>query len=253
MRYLWLIFVALMAWIWLAGCAQAPATAQKSMAALPFGTTWQPVAPHIAVRSLTWNAASGATPVAVVRADIAHCMLKVVTASGSAGTQAETVCPAHGAAINAGFFDEQMQPIGLLIAAGKRLKPQRKDDGWGMFLWRPGHAQILTGTARVPAATTQAVQCKPRLVIAGQVPTFKPQSATRRSAIGLDGHGHLYLAATDGALTLEEWAACLHDGLGCPNALNLDGGPSTQLALRGKVTYSMTGAEVPVFLTVAGK
>lgn len=219
---------------------------------LPFGEEWQAVAPHMAVRVLTWKSA----PVVVVRADIASCTIAVVDAHGGvlgAAAEAQMIVPTPGAAINAGFYadDANRTPLGLVVANSKRSSKQLKDDKWGIFYLRRGRAAIVPGATRLGAGITQAVQCKPRLVIDGAIPSFKPQGVSRRSAVGLDDHGHFYLVATDSYLSLEDWAACLHDALDCRNALNLDGGPSTQLSLRGNITYDMPGARMPVFLTVA--
>ena len=205
---------------------------------------------------LSWPADNGTVAVAVVRADLAACALRVVDAHrgrSGAGAHAADVCPRHGAAINAGFFSDAalLTPVGLVIAGGTCVHTQHVDDGWGLLLYRRGRVEILPGNARLPARVTEAVECKPRLVIQGTIPTFKPQGATRRSAVGLDNHGHLFFAATDGELTLDAWAACLHDGLGCRNALNMDGGPSTQLAVNGKINYVLPGPRMPVLLTLA--
>lgn len=231
------------------------AIAPAAPAPLPFGARWQAVAPHLAVRALHWPAAGGPVTVTVVRAELDACTLRVVDAQQGrrgVGAHADAVCPRLGAAINAGFFadDASRSPVGLVIAGGNRVHAQHNDDGWGLLLYRRRQVEVLPGNARLPAGVREAVECKPRLVIAGAIPTFKPQAATRRSAVALDGHGHLFFAATDDALTLDAWAACLRDGLGCGDALNMDGGPSTQLAIRGKVNYTLPGPRMPVFLTV---
>ncbi len=243
---------------WFGGQYLQPAAviAPAVPAPLPFGDRWQAVAPHLAVRALSWHSTEGTVAVVVVRADLGACTLRVVDAHQGrrgAGAHAEDVCPQPGAAINAGFFADTalLTPVGLVIAGGKHVHAQHNDDGWGLLLYHRRHAEILPGTACVPAGVTEAVECKPRLVIQGSIPTFKPQGATRRSAVALDGRGHLFFAATDDELTLETWAACLRDGLGCRDALNMDGGPSTQLALNGKVHYVLPGPRMPVFITVA--
>ncbi len=265
-RWRWVVPALLVAAVtaggWLGGQYLQPASvitpAMPASAPLPFSERWQAVAPHLAVRALSWPMGEGNVAVAVVRADLASCTVRVVDAhrgQAGVGAHASEVCPRYGAAINAGFFNDPalLTPVGLVIAGGQRVHAQHQDDGWGLFLYHRRRAEILPGTARVPAGVTEAVECKPRLVSNGSIPTFKPQLATRRSAVALDGHGHLFFAATDGDLSLEAWAACLRDGLGCRDALNLDGGPSTQLAIHGKVNYVLPGPKMPVFLTVSSK
>ena len=123
---------------------------------------------------------------------------------------------------------------------------------WGMFYIQDGAPHLALSEGRLPNGVTQAIECKPRLVVNGVLQTFKPQPSAARSAVGLDADGRLLLAATKGFLTLEQWAACLRDGLGCVDALNLDGGPSTQLTVHGDVPLYLPGGwKVPVLLTVA--
>lgn len=208
------------------------------------GVSWQPLAPGMALGRLTWQE----TAVTAVRAEPGKCTIRAVYRKEGAG--AGEVCPKRGAAINASFFDDQFAPVGLLIVDGKTLHRQVRSNGYGLFLLRRGRPAIVLANTPAPAGVTQAIECKPRLVIDGAIPRFKAQPATRRSAVGIDAHGRVLLAASAGGLTLEQWAACLRDGLGCANALNLDGGPSTQLTARGSSNAKIPGAAVPVFLTI---
>ena len=73
-----------------------------------------------------------------------------------------------------------------------------------------------------------------------------------RSAVGVDGHGGLWLVAVDGrqsesvGATLEEMAAIMLR-LGCRDAMNLDGGGSTTLTILGvTVNRPSDGVERPV-------
>jgi hypothetical protein len=213
---------------------------------------WRETAAGIEVGSLRLREARAR--VTAVRADLARCDLRVVDAHKgvtNAGAMAPEVCPRTGAAINASFFTDDLTPLGLLIVDGERTNPVHPPDGWGFLVLRGGRAWIVAASNRVARGAAQAVQSKPRLVIDGQIPAFKPQGGYPRSAAGVDSEGRLVLAATAGRLTLEEWAACLRDDLECANALNLDGGPSTQLAVRGRVSADVPGQwRVPVFLTI---
>ena len=78
------------------------------------------------------------------------------------------------------------------------------------------------------------MQCGPRLVVKGEVTRLKKQYA-RRSCVGLDGVGRILLVATDGSTMDATYLARVlaapeeKSGLGCRDAMNLDGGGSTQL------------------------
>jgi len=136
--------------------------------------------------------------------------------------------------INGGFFDENDRPLGLMIVDGAEKNPLRKVSWWGVFLLRDGLPAILpTRDYQSDSAITQALQSGPRLVVDGRPSSVKPQSA-RRSAIGLTPTGEVLLVACDSPLDFPTFARLLAQseddgGLGCVQALNLDGGASTQL------------------------
>ena len=79
-----------------------------------------------------------------------------------------------------------------------------------------------------------AIQAGPRLVVNGTIPHLKNDYAPR-SALCIDNAGHIIIAITDNmSMTLALFAQLLsrsvdQNGLGCYNALNLDGGSSSQL------------------------
>jgi uncharacterized protein YigE (DUF2233 family) len=195
----------------------------------------------------------GGAKVVAVRVRPARCRIRVVKVNKATGGRAEEVCPARGAAINASFFAEKpfMQPLGLLVCDGRRLQGRSAKGEWGAFLVRKRGAVIIKSGESMPAGVIAGVEARPRLVIKGEIPGFKPQPAARRSAVGVDAKGRVVLAASEGFLTLEQWAAVMASDLNCPNALNLDGGPSTQLCVRGKVTETVKGGwPVPVVIVV---
>lgn len=219
-----------------------------AFAILPAGAEWQSVGPGIALQTLRWQ---GATVIAI-RATMAQCDVRVV--HGKSEASAQIVCPPVGVAINASFFQEDHTPIGLLVVGGRELQPPLRSDSWGVFYLQQDYPHIALASERLPHGITQAFQARPRLIVQGKVLTFKVQPPTARSAVGIDAGGHLLLAVVQGGLTLAQWANCLHDALSCTDALNLDGGPSTQLAVRGKATIDIHGGwKVPVLLTIASK
>ncbi len=141
----------------------------------------------------------------------------------------------HGgvAAINGGYFDDKSQPIGLRIAQGKRTNPFYARANWGVFFIRDDKAFIAhTRDYKGSPRTREALQCGPRLVVGGRVTDLKPQWA-RRSGVGIQANGEVVLAVCDGALSFDDWAALWADKnkLNCRDALNLDGGPSTQMSV----------------------
>jgi hypothetical protein len=230
-----------------------------STATFAWGGRWDAVGPGLAVRTFYWKAPNVLVRVTAVRAE-PGCPVRVIDRNGGKdglGATAATVCPPVGAAINASYFAEDLTPIGLLITDGARRRPfHHSDRDWGLFLVRRGAPALAACTYAVPDAVTQAVQCYPRLVVGGATPDmtrYTQRPPARRAAVGLDAQGRLVFAATAGRLSLDQWAACLRTALACPDALNLDGGPSAQLCVRGATTADLPGAYVPAFITVGAK
>jgi uncharacterized protein YigE (DUF2233 family) len=150
-------------------------------------------------------------------------------------------------AVNAGYFDEMNRPLGLRVARARKVSSLRQAD-WGVFTIRHGRAAIVhTRDYRPSRYTTMAVQCGPRLVVDGKATQLKPQWA-RRTGIGIDRTGKVIIAIADGEISFDDWAAqwAAHDRLDCLNALNLDGGGSTQLAVSAAGKHESVAGLWPV-------
>ena len=191
---------------------------------------WQTLGNGLEVRTISRRSGLSTLTIAAVRAPAN----RVHIASGSI-LRAPDWAGKTGAiaVINGGYFDDKTQAIGLRVADGKRTQNFYSKANWGVFTVRDGKATIThTRDYKGSPSTQQAMQCGPRLVVNGKVTDLKPQSA-RRSGIGVDASGEVVLAVCDGALSFQEWATLWADpqGLNCRNALNLDGGGSTQMTV----------------------
>jgi hypothetical protein len=161
-------------------------------------------------------------------------------------------------AINASFFDEEGRAMGLAVDRGRSLGG-RRIARWASFVVERGTPRILPGSALGDGAGVDlVVQGLPRLVVAGAVPRLKPQSA-RRTAVCVTGE-RVMLLVTTARVEASELARFLaappaRGGLGCRDALNLDGGSSTQLVARwGDFEARVDGAwGVPNALVVTPK
>jgi len=143
-------------------------------------------------------------------------------------------------AVNAGFFDMAGEPEGLVVVRGRTLSRLAPRLGGGvMTIDEAGRPSLHAAEEFVLAPGTDfAVQCRPRLIVNGQV-NIRSDDGKRadRTALCLrDGGSSLQVivARTDhpnggGGPTLRAFAErLLHHG--CEDALNLDGGPSTGAA-----------------------
>lgn len=144
--------------------------------------------------------------------------------------------------INGGFFDREVQPLGLRVVGGETLHRLRRAD-WGVFSVRARRATIVhTRSYRARPDTRVALQVGPRLVVRGRALSLKAQSS-RRSAVALDRSGRwvtfMVTPSSVAAQTLADELAAA----GFENAMLLDGGPSTQMSVRaGDFELSVPGA-----------
>ena len=173
----------------------------------------------------------------VFKIDLDVAELRLVPAGGpsSRRTVAQIVAPYQAVvAINASFFDKEGRAMGLAVDEGRSIGSGRRP-GWGALIVEGRKARIMLGAEISDnLAPRLIVQGIPRLVVGGKVPGLKPQLA-ERSAVCAEGSVVMLVVSTKAETTA--FARFLADssekgGLGCANALNLDGGPSTQLVVK---------------------
>lgn len=178
----------------------------------------------------------------------------------STGSTAKIMAEKKGAvlAINGGYFSQDHTSVGLLVRDGKIINPLHRTSWWSIFSLTKGTPNISKQKEfNKNALPDVALQAGPRLVIDGQIPKFKNGRAPR-TAIGITDNGEVLIVVTQGAgLTLEELAKRFvlsrwDGGLECNDAMNLDGGSSTQLFAKiGKLTLDIPGlAPIPNALAV---
>ncbi len=153
--------------------------------------------------------------------------------SGASALTAERYRERSGAllAINGGYFDEAFRSLGLLVRQSRLLNPLR-NTSWGIFFLggKSGtEPAILHRRDWKPEGVRTAIQVGPRLVIDGSVASLKDSTAHRRSAIGITSEGMVLIALSDESVTLRKWAELLQKE--CRQALNLDGGGSSQISV----------------------
>ncbi len=137
-------------------------------------------------------------------------------------------------AVNASFFDNEGRAMGLAVDEGRAMASSKRRT-WGALVVDGRKAQIMLGAdIEDHLAHRLIVQGIPRFVVAGKVQPLKPQIA-ERTAVCAEGSVIVLVASTKAEATA--FARFLADppdkgGLGCRDALNLDGGPSTQLVVK---------------------
>lgn len=137
--------------------------------------------------------------------------------------------------INGGFFTPRMQPLGLRISDGEVRNPFKRISWWGVLQVQGTRARLLSAREfRYQKDIDFAIQSGPRLLVNRTIPPLK-EGMDNRSALCINPEGRLMIVATQYlSMGTTELAQLLvrpqaQDGLGCVDALNLDGGSSTQL------------------------
>jgi hypothetical protein len=159
-----------------------------------------------------------------------------IVAAPDGRARVDELAPAGDAiAINASFFDPDGKAMGLALDRGRSVGGARLAR-WGALVVERGTARVVRG-AELPARPRAelVVQGLPRLVADGRPLALKAQRAAR-TAVCADG-ARVTFVVTTARIEANAFARALaapaaEGGLGCRAALNLDGGPSTQLHAR---------------------
>jgi N-acetylmuramoyl-L-alanine amidase len=143
--------------------------------------------------------------------------------------------------INGGYFDSTLSPLGLVITDGNTRTSK--------LSYKPTRAVFCLSNGKASIIKTDVVNANHAL---GAGPVLLPTVATdegfqddimlssrQRSAVGITADGLVKLVATD-SMTLQQLSK-LMQSLGCVQAMNLDGGGSSQMRYDGKIIRTGDG------------
>jgi uncharacterized protein YigE (DUF2233 family) len=143
-------------------------------------------------------------------------------------------------AMNAGMYDEAGHPIGLYVEQGREREPINRRPGAGNFHLLPngvftvaldGRVAIVPAERYDPASRPfWATQSGPMLVIDGALhPAIQANgpSLNIRNGVGIANADVAWFAISEEPVSFGRLARLLRDGLGCRNALYLDGSVSS--------------------------
>ena len=146
-------------------------------------------------------------------------------------------------AMNAGMFKEDQSPVGLYVEKNRKLHDADTRGGVTNFHMKPnGVFWIGDGVAGVtetsrylanPPPARYATQSGPMLIVDGKIhPKIQPNGASEkiRNGVGLADSGAVVFAIAEEPVTFGAFARLFRDGLGCQNALFLDGSVSSLYA-----------------------
>ena len=129
------------------------------------------------------------------------------------------------------FFEKNYHRFGLRIRNHQQLSPLKSISWWGVFYTKKGHAYLSNAKRFKQSDRIDfAIQSGPRLLINGRIPSLRAGLA-ERSALGITQDGHVIILVTEhAAMSTTDLARLMKaPPLNCINALNLDGGSSSQL------------------------
>lgn len=196
---------------------------------------WQPLAKGIEYQDIASNPLKPWSHIHVFRIDPRQQQFSLVFADNFSQKNASISEYAHYSkpllALNGGFFDPEYNPLGLRITNHQQKSPLKRISWWGIFYIQNDRPAVTNVKHfRKSSSISFAVQSGPRLLIQGRIPSLKPGSA-ERSALGVTKDNKIIILVTENAsMTTTQLAQHLKaPPLLCKDALNLDGGNSSQL------------------------
>lgn len=202
-------------------------------------TEWTEISKGVEFKKITQNFQNKNTILNVIKIQQQHVTIKPVYFPGETHT-AKKMTEKSGALalINANFFDTKSEPLGLVIKDKKELHPFKNISWWSILCFSRGQTKIIHSSQFQNQKCEQAIQAGPRLVVNGQVPKLKDESS-RKTAIGINQKGELFFVVSEQPLPIKALAQVFQKpeksgGLGCVQAINLDGGSSSQMFIQTK-------------------
>jgi uncharacterized protein YigE (DUF2233 family) len=238
-RMRWSSVVALASLIGCAVPAPAQIAPEGDVPIAQDAAAWAEIAPGMSQRMLAPGARYPLTRFIALRIDPARYAFRAHYQPGAPLTLDEwrARLPEAIAIVNANFFDQGNRALGLVVADGVVYGESLRGRG--------GMLEVVDGAVRVRSLIAfpyagehleQAVQAFPMLIAGGRAVYAdpRPDRPSRRTVVGQDAAGHIVLLVTPGltGLPLGELTTFLaQSDLGLVEALNLDGGGSSMLAI----------------------
>ena len=222
---------------------------------------WREVSSGIRYRSITCLGDADDLDLHVFRIDLRKANMDAAWVPGGGAAQDVARDEKAVLAMNANFFTQSRQPLGLLVRSGKQLQAPRKSSWQSIFtISDEGKPRVV-----LPADWSEyrhhalmAVQAGPRLVIKGHTNRVHQSYSAARCGVCVQSDGSLMLFATPQSRKFDMYEigriarrAEIDGGLECRDAMLFDGGHSTQVyAETDRRPIRIDGDPVPVFLFV---
>ncbi len=164
--------------------------------------------------------------------------------------------------MNAGMYEQDLSPVGLLVVRGSEVAPANVAQGTGNFYWKPngiffvgdGQVGILETSLYLQRRprTEYATQSGPLLVVDGEIDSrtlASTKSKNIRNGVGIRNAGSAVFVISENPVSFADFAKLFRDALVCRDALYLDGVVSDLFvpALNRMDRRSVVGPLVAVF------
>jgi len=222
-----------------------------------WATDWQSLQEGLSYKTVVMGTGESAIELHALKVNPRYFSLKPIVLTGRHSVRVLAEESGAVAVINANFFDKEGKTLGAVVIDGHEKKSKRPISWWGIFcVNKKQKVEIVASTDYYSGLCEEAVQAGPRLVIKGKIPKLKDETS-RKSAVGVNAKGQVFLVASAQAISIKALAEIflkseLEGGLGCVDALNLDGGSSSQFFVKsGAFTLAVPAfSPVPVGLGI---
>lgn len=173
--------------------------------------------------------AGGAFDLHLVRVDPRRAHIDAVKRKG---TSAKSIGQQAAFAVNANFFDEKYDPLGVIVSNGQTVNRPHSVKWQSVFyVTRDGEARIVPVLEwiEVRSRAVAAVQAGPRLTVTGERNKVARATPDARSGVCVTEDRVIFFATSPDRL-FDVWQMVdLAVELGCRDSMLFDGGPSTQV------------------------
>lgn len=196
---------------------------------------WQIIAPGIEYQDINQNNIVNLNHIHVFRIDLQYNKFRLGLAKNlhEESSFVDVYAKKYNSiiAINGGFFDKSFRPLGLRISDNHQFNTLKYISWWGVFTINNNKPKITNARDFNKNLNVNfAVQSGPRLIISGVIPKLKPGYA-ERTALGITSDDKVIILVTqNNPMSTTSLAKLMSSPpLSCANALNLDGGSSSQI------------------------
>ncbi|MBE3559663.1 MAG: phosphodiester glycosidase family protein [Ktedonobacteraceae bacterium] len=223
---------------------------------------WAQVAPGVEIRAEYWKSAGkNEDTVIITRLDLRQVHISIGYQPDKPLTMSEWMNQAQARVIiNGGYFDKNNRPTGLLVSDGTVTGTSYQGFGGMLAVDSQNHVTLRSLRQQPYKASLdrlqQATQSSPMLMLDGKRTQFDSNAASqRRSVAAMDKQGRLlFIVSPAQSFSLDELADLLvASDLSLQSALNLDGGASTGLYVRGKDKKVSVDALTPLPIVIIVK